>query len=642
MSKKIHSILTFILIASVAVSVSATEKTPYFEIFGSLPSAENVRLSPEGTHIAYFLNRDGYTYVVSNELSTNKVHFLSKTDNKEHRYRWLKWANNQDILVSVAFPENRYAINVTDTRMLKMSANNYYKSEQMVNAGMRSWHNYEHYSQLQDQVIDIMPEDPDHILMALDLDSVAEPGVYKLNINSKKRKRLKRGMDNVRDWIVDRNYNIRVAIGSDHDEHFFKVKDLASDNWNTVWRGDVLDRKLVDPLGFGLDPNLLYVRKLHEGKQAIFIMDVSKKEYPLTLIASDPLHDINGSLIYSRKTQEVVGVHHEVSRDKAIYWDGFYKKFQEVLNKALPDTSNYIVSMSDDKKKYIVFAGSSSDSGTYYFGDRDKKLFTPFIDKFPKLSSLNLSGKKKISYAARDGLNIEGYLTLPENYKDKPVPTIIFPHGGPSSRVYDNFNLWSEFFAKKGFAVLQPNFRGSSGYGFDFEEAGFGSYGLKMQDDLSDAAEWMVKEGIADEEKMCIVGTGYGGYAALMATVKTPELFSCAISFAGFSDLSDLRVHSYGFVSGKVTREKIGYKKLGARSPVNGVEKIKTPILLIHGEDDRTISVEQSRDMASKLKGKKKEFKYVEIEDGDHNLSNQTDRLTLFSEMDAFLDRTIQ
>ncbi|MFL0796753.1 MAG: prolyl oligopeptidase family serine peptidase [Cellvibrionaceae bacterium] len=209
---------------------------------------------------------------------------------------------------------------------------------------------------------------------------------------------------------------------------------------------------------------------------------------------------------------------------------------------------------------------------------------------------------------------------------------------------YNNFDYWTEFFAHRGYAVLQPNFRGSSGYGADFASAAIGGYGLEMQDDVIDGANWLVEEGIADKEKMCIVGASYGGYAALMATVKTPKVFKCAVSFAGFGDLIDLRSQYRKFVNRKIVQEQIGgeNKSLRGRSPINMIGKIEAPILLLHGEDDRVVSVEQSRDMAKKLKAKKKKYKYIELKDGNHYLSKQDHRHALFREMDDFLAKYLQ
>jgi dipeptidyl aminopeptidase/acylaminoacyl peptidase len=248
---------------------------------------------------------------------------------------------------------------------------------------------------------------------------------------------------------------------------------------------------------------------------------------------------------------------------------------------------------------------------------------------------------EKVSYQARDGLKIEAYLTLPNNFDGKPIPAIIQPHGGPMVREYGGFDYWTQFFVNRGYAVLQPNFRGSSGYGHEFEMQAVGQYGMAMQDDLTDATNWLIKQGIADPGRICIVGASYGGYAALLAAAKTPDLFQCAISFAGLSDLLAQRNKARNYVNKVVALEQYGRdsKQLEDNSPINLVDKITIPLLLVHGDDDRVVDVEQSRAMVEALEDRDKKFEYIELEHGTHYLDNQQHRTTLFKAMDTFLAR---
>ncbi len=627
-------------------SASASASVLPSEAFSHLPIAQNVRLSPDGKYIMYLLNRGPNTFLVSNELATKKMRFLVKTDNEKFKIRWVKWVNNKDILLSAIFPYRRYGTKTTETRLLSIPADLSSDLRQLIKPKMRSNGTMQHNPQFQDQILSMIPSESEDVLIELDLEMPTSPGVYKLNVKTGTKKRLIRGRENIRDWVVDSEQRLRVGMGYDSQEnkYFMRVKDLETGKWNTLWRKEPFSPDIITPLGFGLDNDKLYIRKLFDGREAIFAMDLSKKDFPLELVASDPVYDIEGDLNYSRKTNDVIGVYHHASDGKVIYWDKDYRDFQDAIDTVLPDTANTIVSMSEDERRYVVFSSSSTQPGVYYFGDRDVKTLSPFINNYPLLEESILSGKKEISYKARDGVEIEGYLTLPKNFSGKSVPAIIFPHGGPMARDYNDFDYWAEFFSHRGYAVLQPNFRGSSGYGADFSAAAIGGFGLEMQDDLTDGASWLIEEGIADRNRMCIVGASYGGYAALMATVKTPNLFKCAVSFAGFGDLVDLRNQYRKFVNRKIVKEQIGgdSKALRRRSPINMIGKIKTPILLIHGEDDRVVSVEQSRDMASKLKRKKKKYKYVELEDGNHYLNKQEHRFTLFTEMDAFLAKYLQ
>jgi dipeptidyl aminopeptidase/acylaminoacyl peptidase len=249
-----------------------------------------------------------------------------------------------------------------------------------------------------------------------------------------------------------------------------------------------------------------------------------------------------------------------------------------------------------------------------------------------------LTEHKFVTYTARDGTELEGYLTLPLNV-DGPVPTILHPHGGPGARESDGFDYWTSFFANQGYAVFRPNFRGSTGYGYEFAQSQMKGWGLTMQDDLTDAANWLVEQNIAKPERMCIVGASYGGYAAAMAAVKTPDLFRCAISFAGVTNLKKLVINSRKYTNNKFVKNQIGddMADLEARSPYYQAKKVKIPILFLHGEDDRIVDVEQSRMMVDELKNLDKPVEYIELEMGDHYLSIQRNRHVAFKAMGLFL-----
>lgn len=262
--------------------------------------------------------------------------------------------------------------------------------------------------------------------------------------------------------------------------------------------------------------------------------------------------------------------------------------------------------------------------------------------RYERLSPEMLAEKQRITYKARDGLEIEAYLTLPKNSKKKSnLPTIIFPHGGPISHDGSGFDYWTQFFQNKGYAVLQMNFRGSSGYGFDFMREGIKNWGKAMQTDIEDGTKWMIEQGYSDQDNICIVGASYGGYAALMGAALTPDLYKCVVSFAGVSDLPKLVKSKWAYTSYELAKEQFGtdYRDMKKRSPYFLAEKITAPVLLIHGEKDRVVNIDQSKKMRKSLKLKDKDVKFVKLKDGTHFLNIQNNRLTTFREMDTFLSK---
>jgi dipeptidyl aminopeptidase/acylaminoacyl peptidase len=637
----LKGITAFILFTSLILSVFTTTATELpVESFSQLPSYTRPNLSPSGQKIAFIgnLQNPQIAILTTVDLQTGEKKYLFKSDNEDSKVNWFKWANEKTLIVSVRFAGRRYRTDTMETRLLAIDINTKDATQRNLVKPRSRRLKSEHYSQVQDNVVSFLPDDPDHILIALDLDVANLPSVYKLNILTGRKNKISRGKLAIRDWMADRQGNLRLgeALNYKTGEASIRVLIGDDDKWHKIFEYNALEEAGVTVLGFAKDPNILYYNKYHKDKKALFSVHLPTMEE--TLVFADEDYDVDGSLIYSRKTRDVIGIHHSHSPNRRIYWDNSVSKFQEALNQALPDSDNYLVDFSEDENTYLLYTENDFTPGIYYLGDRKAKTLREIFGQYPDLVPEVLSEHKLVSYIARDGTKIEGYLTVPKNTKG-PVPTILHPHGGPGARESDGFDYWTSFFANRGYAVFRPNFRGSTGYGYEFAQSQMRGWGLTMQDDLTDAAHWLVAEKIADPQRMCIVGASYGGYAATMATVKTPDLFKCAVSFAGVMNLKALVRKSRNFVNSKFVKKQIGDDSddLKARSPYYQAAKIKTPILLLHGEDDRVVDVEQSRKFAEELKDLGKSVEYIEFKYGDHYLSIQRNRHAAFKAMDRFL-----
>lgn len=616
--------------------------------FYQMPAISNVQISPDGSHIIALENIAGTTKIVSINLATGESFSPTQTDNRKFKFNWIRWANNDRILVSLRYVmnEDMAGVNFYETRLLAMDAK---KTSTIINMvkppiydGATTYGGIQP-GQFQDKVLGDVPNDPNNIFMAIDLEIQGSPGIYKVNVNTAKAFQVKKADSRISQWILDSQGTARAGIDYDDDERkvSIRVLDPTSEKWVAAWQYIVLDEPEINVLGFGKNPTELYLLADHNGRQALFKADLGKPGYPKELILSDDKRDIDGSLIYAKELNDVVGIYYNDGEEKSVFWQSGYKSFQAGLNKAIPNANNYITSLSSDGRKYIVYSTKGISPGIFYYGNRDTKQLSVLAAPFPKLTDDVLVKKELLSYKARDGLALDGYLSLPKNKKNQPIATIILPHGGPMAEDGADFDSFSSFLANRGYAVFQPNFRGSSGRGHDFMKQAVAAMGLAMQDDLEDAARFLVEKKIADPQQLCIVGASYGGYAALMGATKTPDLFKCAISFAGISDIKKLRGISRYTSNKNTMREQLGndMEQLKNTSPINMVEKIHIPILLIHGDEDASVPVEQSRLMVAELKRQNKIYEYIELKNGSHHLDILQHRKQTFEAMEAFLKK---
>lgn len=641
----IISILTILLLSISTAAFSSNEKIAPLPIsaYGSLPDTSQVKLSPNGESIAMVKNNQGTLILMTYNFKTGENRYLLQADNVEVILRWFAWANDDILLVSAAYPtQSAYtSVKYSLTRLHKYDLTTQKGLEILVKASEQIGQK-ENKAQFQDNVISLLPDKPDHILMAIDYDEPGKPSLYKVNVRTKKRTRVKRTKRFVKSWYADQQGYARISYGRDETRIFYKLYDKKGNELRELWSYEVFEKNKVQILGFDLDPNILYILALHQGHDAIFKVDITDKSLKRELVFALEKSDVKGSLIYSPKTHAVVGLSHSGDDDNKIYWDQEYISFKRSINKALPKSNNSIISMSKDLNKYVLYSSSKTSPGDYYIGDRSSKQLLFLASRYPLINKNNFASKERVKYKARDGVTIEGYLTIPiGDHQEKKLPAIILPHGGPMSRTHAGFDYWAELFANRGYLVFQPNFRGSSGYGYDFEMAAIGGWGKAMQDDLQDAANWLINKNIVTPEKICIGGGSYGGYAALMAAVKHGETFKCAVSFAGVSDLELIISRAQNFTNSAIVEKQLGNDsdKLANVSPVNFAKDINIPILLIHGTEDRVVDVEHSQDMNDELEGYGKDVKYVEIEGANHYLSVQKHRIQTLEEMVKFFDK---
>jgi dipeptidyl aminopeptidase/acylaminoacyl peptidase len=608
------------------------------EAFARRPLVSHAALSPDGKRIAAVMHRENDSFVAVRELGADgKLKPVYKGGATAH-IGWVHWVSDKRLVVQLSFPARRHGVDTTETRLVSLRADG--GDVQSLPRLPRD----EEPPQIQDRIVDWLPDDGRHILVELTgLPEDVGAAIYRIDVETGDRERVSGSHASGGQWLTDQAHRPRVVIAGKGTEEHVLACDPDGTNWRTLWSFKFLSRDAVTPLGFGKDPNRLFVLADHEGLNAVYEVDLSTPELKRTLKLSDAGSDLEGSLIISPRTHEAVGVSWGVEgQGEAAYWNEDYKAFADRIDHALPGRFNHLVQLTAGEAHYLVYSDGNGSAPEYYIGDTTTHSLDLFADLYPQLPEATLARKIPLALKSRDGLELPSVLTLPVGSSGRNLPAVILPHGGPIASDSLAFDPWSQFLANRGIAVLQVNFRGSGGYGHDFMAAGLKRWGLEMQDDLTDATRWLVDSGVADPRRICIVGGSYGGYAALMGAVKTPELYRCAASFAGVTDLFEFTLHEEDYTNAAVFHEQVASREgdmlqMRATSPRYLADRIRVPVLLVHGTLDRSVPYEQSVLMADALKAANKDVRFVTQKDGDHHLSSYAQSLEFFRELDTFL-----
>lgn len=644
MEKKFLSLSLLSLLFVFSGITYSQEQIPT-DVFGSPPLIGTVKISPSGEKIAMYATlQNGDSAILVRDLtkSESPLRPIATSDNKALKLLSFSWFNDDIILASAWMASDYYKTKLDNTRLLKINVDG---------TGFEPLFRKRHFKDLpwqppqQTGIIDWLEDDDDHILVSVRVSNMRSPDVVKVNVKKNTIKIIKKGVAGTSGWMTDEYGEVRIGYTYDRNRSAGTIifKDHGSTKWRTIWKYTTLSKDSVSVLGFGEDPNKVWFEAYEGDRIAVFSADISKQNFEPELVYSHPERDVETRLRYKEGSKDPIGISFRDENYHMITWDKEEAEFEKNIYELFPDQDVYFGTTSKDENRYIIFVENSSTPGSFYLGDKKLGTLDLVAHSYPALANSVLPPKEAITYKARDGLEIEAFLTLPEG-KEKNLPTLIFPHGGPIAADGEKgFDYWTSFFANRGYAVVQMNFRGSTGYGFDFMKAGLGQWGGQMQEDVEDATKWAIEEGIADPERICIVGGSYGGYAALMGAA-TSKLYKCSVSFAGVSDLLYLLDESRRYGGEETLRIMLGDKsraELRETSPVNLADQIEIPVLLVQGDDDSRVLLKHGQSMRDALEEAGVEHIYIEQEDSDHFLTLKRNRLEFFKETEKFLEKYI-
>lgn len=607
------------------------------DVFFGGNSISRPALSPTGRYLAWLQPANNRLNLVVLDRQLGRK--LRLTDMKEENVVNFEWAGPDRLFFYQQYKGQEsfgtYAVNADGTQLTVLQQATQREGDQIENGDTRAY-----------GVIDRLPDDPRHILIEVIRGSSGLGDPHLLDIYTGKSRKLMNNLGKIRGWMTDHRGVIRLAIANDEKEEFAAVFYRAAEDapWTEIERFPS-DGPTWSPLGFDGDNQTLWVRS-NRGRatEALYTYDPVAKKI-LREVLADPVYDAGG-IIYSRHLGKVIGVTIDRERPETRWLDDSYRQLARDIDGVLPGTHNSIISRTEDESLVLIRAWSDRDPGTLYLLDTRKLELKRLARLNDQVSPAQMAAMTPVQFPARDGLTIHAYLTLPTGRAPKGLPLIINPHGGPYGiRDSWGFNPEIQFLANHGYAVLQVNYRGSGGYGVAFEEAGYRQWGLRMQDDLTDAVRWAVGAGTADARRVAIYGASYGGYAALAGLTMTPDLYVCGINYVGVADIPRLGLlESFGryeapfkrYVARRWGHPTLDAAQLKATSPINLVEKIRVPLLMAYGRYDPRVTYDQYIVLESELKKHGKSYKNITLGNEGHGFNKYENRIGFYREMEAF------
>ena len=499
------------------------------------------------------------------------------------------------------------------------------------------------------QIIDDLEDNPDEMIVGLNkrIPQVFDP--YSININTGEMKLLYENPGNITGWDTDHDGNLRLAYVTNGVDNTILYRENNEAPFKEVITTNF--KQTLAPQFFDFDNGhtVYAVSNIGRDKTAVVKYDLKENKEIEEIFINDEV-DVDG-ISYSNKRKVPTTINYTTAKLNRKFLD---KETEDIFKKLIKelgsDNEYYITSSNKNEDKFLVYLGNDKTRGSYYYFDKTSGKIDHLADLSPWINSEHMAEMKPISYKSRDGLTINGYLTLPIGIEAKNLPVVINPHGGPWARDNWGYNPEVQLLANRGYAVLQMNFRGSTGYGKQFWESSFKKWGQEMQNDITDGVKWLIDEGIADPDRVSIYGGSYGGYATLAGITNTPDLYAAAVDYVGVSNLFTFMetIPPYWEPYKKMLYEMVGDPKtkdsimMRANSPVYNVDKIKAALFVAQGANDPRVVQAESDQMVDALRTNGVVVQYMLKENEGHGFRNEENRFDFYKAMVKFLDENLK
>ncbi len=614
------------------ISESKGEFKYSVEDFFRKPEKSRYQLSPDGTHFSYMGPYERRQNIFIQKIGEEKaVRITNETDRDISGYFWAN--DNRLVYIKDSGGDENFLLYAVD----KNGAN---AKDLTPFKGVRI------------NVIDQLKDIDEEIIIGMNKRNPQLFEPYRLNIETGETTRLADNtnpLEPMDGWLFDHAGKLRAAskiVGGTNSTLMYRATE--TEDFKDVITTDF--RVVIQPLFFDFDNgNIVYVfSNLDRDKTVITKFDMESGKEVGEPIFSHPEVDVE-NLFYSKKRKVLTAVFYNTSKNHYHFLDDQRKALQERLEKELGDYEVVPTGSNKAEDKYMIRTYSDRSLGAYYFYDTNTDKLKKICDVSPWIDEEDMAHMKPISYKSRDGLTINGYLTLPKGTNQKNLPVVINPHGGPWARDSWGFNPEIQLLASRGYAILKMNFRGSTGFGRDFWEKSFGQWGKTMQDDITDGVQWLLDQNIADPKRVAIYGGSYGGYATLAGLTFTPNLYACGIDYVGVSNLFTFMktIPPYWEPYLKMMYTMVGNpdvdkEAMAAASPALHVDKIKAPLFVIQGANDPRVNIDESDQIVESLRSRNIDVPYMVKYDEGHGFHNEENQFEVYKAMIGFLSKHLK
>lgn len=450
------------------------------------------------------------------------------------------------------------------------------------------------------------------------------------------------------DWLFDSKGELRIAVAIKEQKGSLLYRESASGKWNTLNEFDTYLGQSIKPL-FLKDDGKLYVESRNGGdKTAVYLYDLATQKLANKPLLMAEQFDINAAPV--TRGHKLLGFRYSANTQGTHWLDADMRALQATIDKSLPTTVNTLsVPPRGDGKFILVHAHADTQPGLYFLFNTQEQKLLKIGSAIPSINPETMSITEMVQYKARDGLEIPAYLTLPKTAEKKNLPLVVLVHGGPFVRgEYGDWNPEVQYLASRGYAVLQPEFRGSTGFGFRHFQAGWKQWGMAMQDDLADGVKWVIAQGVVDPKRVCIAGASYGGYATLMGLIKDADMYRCGVEWVGVTDIN--LMYSVGWSDMSDTFKQYGMPlligdpitdaaQLKATSPLQNAAKLRAPLLMAYGEMDQRVPLVHGEKFLAAVKSHNPNVEWVVYDREGHGWRNPKNRMDFWRRVEVFLEK---